>query len=63
MKSRMLMCLAAITFLASLAILPRLAAQANQDHRSRHNHHHYQLIDLGTFGGPAAISRTVLTES
>jgi hypothetical protein len=54
MKSTTLMCLVAIMFFAALAIPVRLAAQANQDHRNSHHHHRYQLIDLGTFGGPAS---------
>src|ERR1700686_592139 len=49
MKPRFLILLTAITFFAALAIPVRLAAQGNKD---RQKHHHYQLIDLGTFGGP-----------
>jgi probable HAF family extracellular repeat protein len=59
MKSRFRILLAAITFFAGLALLfaglalpLRLAAQDKQDHNRRH--HHYELIDLGTFGGPAS---------
>jgi probable HAF family extracellular repeat protein len=52
MKSRTLTCITAIALFAVLAIPVRLAAQANQDHKSKH--HHYQLIDLGTFGGPGS---------
>jgi probable HAF family extracellular repeat protein len=57
MKSKFRMLLAAITFFAALALLfaalalpLRLAAQDKQDHNRRH--HHYRLVDLGTFGGP-----------
>jgi probable HAF family extracellular repeat protein len=49
MKSRFLMCFTAIALFAALAIPLQLTAQGNQDN---HKHHHYKLIDLGTFGGP-----------
>ena len=50
MKSRALTVIAAMTFLAALAIPFSLAAQHNQD--PKHKHHHYKLIVLGTLGGP-----------
>jgi hypothetical protein len=50
MKSRFLMCSTAMTLLAVLATPLRLAAQDNRSHYQKH--HHYQLIDIGTFGGP-----------
>jgi probable HAF family extracellular repeat protein len=50
MKSVQLMCTAAIALFALVAIPLQLAAQDKQDHKS--NHHHYQLVDIGTFGGP-----------
>jgi hypothetical protein len=50
MKSAQLMCTAAIALLARVAIPLQLDAQDKQDHKS--NHHHYQLVDIGTFGGP-----------
>ena len=49
MKSRTLMYFAAITLFAALAIPVQLAAQGN---KGKQKHHHYQLIDIGTFGGP-----------
>jgi len=39
----------AATLFAALAIPVQLAAQDNQD--NHHKHHHYQLVDMGTFGG------------
>ena len=58
-KSKFRMLLAAITFSAALALLfaalalpGRLAAQHNQG--ANPTHHHYKLIDLGTFGGPTS---------
>ena len=52
MESRTLMCFAAITLCAALAAPIPLAAQGSQDHRQQH--HHYKLIDMGTFGGPTS---------
>src|SRR5579864_6081316 len=51
MKSRFLMLIAMTVFVA-LAIPVGLAAQRNQGGNSKH--HHYQFIDLGTFGGPTS---------
>jgi probable HAF family extracellular repeat protein len=50
MKSRTLVCIAAMTLFAPLAIPVQLAAQDNEGHHR--THHHYKLIDMGTFGGP-----------
>jgi len=50
MKSRTLISVTAMTLFAALAIPVRLAAQDNRD--PHHKHHHYKLIDVGTFGGP-----------
>jgi probable HAF family extracellular repeat protein len=49
MKSRFLMCFAAITLFVALAIPVSLAAQ---EHPTRH--HQYTVVDIGTFGGPAS---------
>jgi len=49
MKSRKQNCFTAITLLAALAIPVRLAAQGQTTH-----FRHYNLIDIGTFGGPAS---------
>jgi probable HAF family extracellular repeat protein len=40
----------AVVLFHFLAVPVRLAAQDNREHK--HKHHHYKLIDLGTFGGP-----------
>ena len=47
MKSEKLMCIAAVALLVALAVPVSLAAQ---EHHNKH--HKYNLIDLGTFGGP-----------
>lgn len=50
MKTAKLMCFSAVTLFAVLATPLRLAAQDSADRK--HKHHHYKLIDMGTFGGP-----------
>src|SRR5262249_3568300 len=59
MKSKFRMLLGATTFIAGAALLfaalaspGRLVAQHNQGANPKH--HHYRLIDMGTFGGPAS---------
>jgi probable HAF family extracellular repeat protein len=50
MKSRYWMCFTAIPLFAALAIPGPLSAQDRQQNQPQH--HHYKLIDMGTFGGP-----------
>ena len=50
MKSRFSMLVAVVMLYAALTIPVGLAAQDEHNHK----HNHYQLIDLGTFGGPAS---------
>jgi len=49
MKSRFLMLFAAVTLFGALAMPVQLAAQGNE---GKQKHHHYKLVDIGTFGGP-----------
>jgi probable HAF family extracellular repeat protein len=51
MKFKYSMYFVAMTLLTALAIPVGLAAQQKHGHN---RHHHYKLIDLGTFGGPAS---------
>jgi len=49
-KKNLTMCITALTLLGALAVPVQLAAQ--EDHsEAGHRHHHYKLIDMGTFGG------------
>ena len=50
MKSRILTCFTAIALFAALSVPVQTAAQNSDKHHPKH--HHYQLIDMGTFGGP-----------
>jgi hypothetical protein len=51
MKSRRSISFTAVTLFSALAIPLQLAAQSKGDQINA-RHHHYQLIDMGTFGGP-----------
>ena len=51
MKSRT-SCITAMSLLTVLACAAPLAAQGSQDRKDQH--HHYTLIDIGTFGGPSS---------
>lgn len=52
MNSQTWACINSLVLFAALAIPIQLGAQDKQDHHKQH--HHYKLIDLGTFGGPAS---------
>ena len=54
MKSRFLIHIVSIGFLASLAIVVQLAAQDADTPLKKAQHHHYKFIDLGTLGGPVS---------
>lgn len=49
MNSRTLTYIMAVTVFATLTMPVHMAAQGK---RAQNHHHHYQIIDLGTFGGP-----------
>lgn len=51
MQNRRVTRIIAMTLLA-LAMSVQLAAQDKAKQHHAHEYHHYQLIDLGTFGGP-----------
>ena len=53
MKSRRLMWFIATILLGVMAIPSHLAAQVQEEKKEQKvKHHHYKLIDIGTFGGP-----------
>src|SRR5579872_4357988 len=54
MKSRILTLVTATALFAAVAVPDQLAAQDSQDHKDQH--HHYKLIDVGTFGGSASFT-------
>jgi hypothetical protein len=51
MKSRILVCIAAVILLAVVTIPCQLAAQ-NNNQLTKPKHPHYKVVDLGTLGGP-----------
>lgn len=59
MKSRFLTLLTAITLSAAQAMPAQLLAQDSQGHNNP-KHHHYKLVDLGTFGGTNSYFNTLL---
>jgi probable HAF family extracellular repeat protein len=63
MKSRSSICIAAVTACAALAIPVGLAAQDKQVRNDHHSYHHYQLVDLGTLGGPNSFVTNPLTNN
>ena len=54
MKSRILTCMTALTLFAALAVPIGFAAQDDAAQANKPNHHHYKLVDLGTFSGPSS---------
>jgi probable HAF family extracellular repeat protein len=50
MKSKIFTFTTALSLLVWLAVPVQLAAQDKQ--AEHHKHHHYKLVDIGTFGGP-----------
>lgn len=54
MKSRIAAWTQVITLLTVMAIPVGLAAQGDAAQTDKARHHHYKLIDMGTFGGPSS---------
>jgi hypothetical protein len=55
MKFRLSIWIVTVTLFGALAAAVELVAQEGQAKEDHHaQHHHYQLIDMGTFGGPSS---------
>ncbi len=57
MKSRLLNCFAVVTLSIGLVAPVQLAAQ--DAGAGKQEHHHYKLVDIGTFGGPSSYTNTL----
>src|SRR6266852_4327571 len=62
MKSKKL-CITSMALFAALAVPLSLSARDHRGHNNSPKHHHYQLIDMGTFGGPASNAIPFLNNS
>jgi hypothetical protein len=58
MKCRTWSCVFEVILFAALALPVQLAAQDKAEPNHPHEYHHYQLIDPGTFGGPATYNES-----
>jgi len=56
-KSRIWTLIAAIVLFAAVPVPDQLVAQDSQDHKDPH--HHYKVIEMGTFGGPSSYYDTL----
>jgi probable HAF family extracellular repeat protein len=63
MNSKTWTCIITLTLFAALAMPVQLAAQDHAKRDHHHQYHHYQLIDPGTFGGPASYNESDPPES
>jgi hypothetical protein len=54
MKSKTWTCIIALTLFATLAMPVLLVAQNHVAQKHDPKHHQYQVVDLGTFGGPGS---------
>jgi probable HAF family extracellular repeat protein len=54
-KKNLTMYITTLTLLAALTVPVQLAAQDNASPNHKAKHHHYKLIDVGTFGGPSSL--------